>query len=71
MEYRILGRTGLSVSEISLGTSQTFRVAAKEDEGRCVRIVHEAIEWGINFFDTAPSYWESESPGPCAGGAPR
>ena len=60
MEYRILGRTGLSVSEISLGTSQTFRVAAKEGEGRCVRIVHEVIEWGINFFDTAPSYWESE-----------
>ncbi len=60
MEYRILGRTGLRVSEISLGTSQTFRAAAREDEDICVRIVHEALDRGINFFDTAPSYWEAE-----------
>lgn len=60
MEYRILGRTGLRVSEIGLGTSQTFRLAAKEDESRCVRIVNEALDRGINFFDTAPSYWDAE-----------
>lgn len=61
MQYRLLGRSGLRVSEISLGTSQTFRVAAREDKNRCVQIVHEALKQGINFFDTAPSYWESES----------
>jgi aryl-alcohol dehydrogenase-like predicted oxidoreductase len=60
MKYRTLGRTGLRVSEISLGTSQTFRVAAREDERLCVRIVHEALDRGINFFDTAPNYWEAE-----------
>ena len=60
MQYRTLGRTGIRVSEISLGTSQTFRVAAKEDETLCFRIVREALEKGINFFDTAPSYWDSE-----------
>jgi len=60
MQYRTLGRTGLRVSEISLGTSQTFRVAAKEDESICHRIVQNALEKGINFFDTAPSYWDAE-----------
>ncbi|OGL60239.1 MAG: hypothetical protein A3J27_08990 [Candidatus Tectomicrobia bacterium RIFCSPLOWO2_12_FULL_69_37] len=61
MQYRVLGRTGLRISEISLGTSQTFRLASKEDVSRCVRIVHEALDHGVNFFDTAPSYWEAES----------
>lgn len=60
MNYRTLGRTGLRVGEISLGTSQTFRAAARDDEDRCARIVHEALDRGINFFDTAPSYWDSE-----------
>lgn len=60
MQYRTLGRTGLRISEISLGTSQTFRVAARDDESRCIRIVHEALDRGVNFFDTAPSYWEAE-----------
>ncbi len=60
MQYRNLGRTGLRVSEISLGTSQTFRVAARDDESRCIRIVHEALDQGVNFFDTSPSYWDSE-----------
>ncbi len=60
MQYRTLGRTGLRLSEISLGTSQTFRVAARDDESQCIRIVHEALDRGINFFDSSPSYWESE-----------
>jgi len=61
MQYRPLGRTGLHVSEISLGTSQTFRLASKEDADRCTRIVHAALDHGINFFDTAPSYWDAEN----------
>ena len=60
MKYRTLGRTGLKVSEIGLGTSQSFRAAAREDEARCHRIVNEALDRGINFFDTAPNYWEAE-----------
>lgn len=60
MEYRTLGSTGLRLSEIGMGTSQTFRVAARNDEGQCFRVVHEALDRGINFFDTSPSYWESE-----------
>ena len=60
MEYRTLGRTGLKVSEIGLGTSQTFSRAAREDETLCHRIVNEALDRGINFFDTAPSYGNSE-----------
>jgi aryl-alcohol dehydrogenase-like predicted oxidoreductase len=60
MEYRTLGRTGLKVSEIGLGTSQTFRVVAREDESLAHRIVNEALDRGINFFDTAPSYGNAE-----------
>jgi aryl-alcohol dehydrogenase-like predicted oxidoreductase len=60
MEYRTLGRTGLKVSEIGLGTSQTFRVVAREDESLSHRIVNEALDRGINFFDTAPSYGNAE-----------
>ncbi len=60
MEYRTLGRTGLKVSEIGLGTSQTFRLAARDDEALCHRIVNEALDRGVNFFDTAPSYGDAE-----------
>jgi aryl-alcohol dehydrogenase-like predicted oxidoreductase len=60
MEYRILGRTGLRVSEIGLGTSHNFRNAAATNESLCIAIVHEALAKGINFIDTASVYGESE-----------
>lgn len=61
MEYRQLGRTGLSVSEIGygawgIGASQW--VGAREDES--VAALHRAIELGVNFVDTARGYGESE-----------
>ena len=60
MNYRILGRTGLKVSEIGLGTSHNFMHMASSDPAKCVEIVHECLECGVNFFDTAPIYGESE-----------
>jgi aryl-alcohol dehydrogenase-like predicted oxidoreductase len=53
MEYRRLGRSGLKVSEICLGT-MTFGVSTDQDEA--TRIVNLAFDAGINFFDTADGY---------------
>ncbi|SHN01995.1 Predicted oxidoreductase [Cyclobacterium lianum] len=57
MKYRKLGKTGLNISEVSLGTWQvgggwggTF------DQKVASRIIHEAIDQGINFIDTADVY---------------
>lgn len=53
MEYRQLGRSGLRVSLIGLGGNTFGRYA---DEERTAEIVREALEQGINFFDTANIY---------------
>ena len=53
MEFRKLGRTGLKVSTICLGTMQ-FGWSA--DEATSHRIMSHAIELGCNFFDTADVY---------------
>jgi aryl-alcohol dehydrogenase-like predicted oxidoreductase len=61
MEYRTLGRTGLSVSEIGYGAwgiGAAQWVGAREDES--VAALHRAIELGVNFIDTARGYGESE-----------
>ena len=53
MEYRRMGRSGLKVSEICLGT-MTFGHGA--DEAEASRIVGAATDAGLNFFDTANAY---------------
>ena len=58
MEYRNMGRTGLKVSEICMGT-MTFGSGTDEDDAG--RMVDRAIDVGINFFDTANSYGGGES----------
>ena len=58
MEYRRMGRTGLKVSEVCLGT-MTF--GHSTDERAAKRIVDLAFDAGINFFDTADSYGGGES----------
>jgi voltage-dependent potassium channel beta subunit len=54
MNYRNLGRSGLSVSEISVGSWLTF--GSSVDRERTREIVHRAFDLGINFFDTADVY---------------
>lgn len=49
MEYRNLGKTGIKVSRICLGTA--FRGQA--EESTCIRVIERAIELGCNFIDTA------------------
>ena len=54
MEYRNLGRSGLRVSEVSLGSWLTF---GSYLDGEATReIVHKAYDLGINLFDTADVY---------------
>ena len=53
MEYRVLGRTGLDVSRVCLGT-MTF--GAKVDEAESIEIIHRALDFGVNFIDTANIY---------------
>lgn len=68
MKYRPLGRTGLQVSEVALGTVELgvqYGIDVPGDFGRppedeAVRLLAEAADAGINFFDTAPGYGESE-----------
>ncbi|MEW5871764.1 MAG: aldo/keto reductase [Chloroflexota bacterium] len=62
MEYRKLGRTGLKVSELCLGTMQFGWTA---DEPLSFRILDAAYQAGINFIDTADIYsiWAEGNPG--------
>ncbi|WP_432571110.1 aldo/keto reductase [Kineococcus sp. SYSU DK005] len=55
MKLRPLGRTGLMVSPYCLGTMM-FGDAGNKNEDDCVRIIHRALDAGINFVDTADVY---------------
>ncbi|UCE41709.1 MAG: aldo/keto reductase [Candidatus Aminicenantes bacterium] len=57
MEYRLLGRTGLKVSPLCLGTAN-FADPTPEEE--CIAIVNRAVEAGINLIDTGNSYAKGE-----------
>lgn len=58
MRYKRLGRTGLKVSEVALGC-MTFGEQANEKESQL--IIDQALESGVNFFDTADVYTETRS----------
>lgn len=57
MEYRTLGRSGLKVSPLCLGTDN-FANPTPEDE--CVLMIKAALDAGINFIDTSNSYVKGE-----------
>jgi len=60
MERRILGGTGISVSEYALG-AMMFGAIGNTDHDESVRIIHRALDAGINFVDTADIYSAGES----------
>lgn len=60
MEYRTLGRTGVSVSTYCLGTMM-FGVGGNTDHDECIRMIHRGLDAGINFVDTADVYSGGES----------
>jgi aryl-alcohol dehydrogenase-like predicted oxidoreductase len=60
MEYRTLGQTGIQVSTQCLG-AMMFGLWGNRDHDECVRIIHAAIDAGVNFVDTADVYSAGES----------
>lgn len=62
MKYRILGRTGLKVSLVGLGTGGPSRIGQRThcDEATSHRVVHRALDLGVNLIDTAADYSDSE-----------
>jgi aryl-alcohol dehydrogenase-like predicted oxidoreductase len=60
MEHRTIGRTGIQVSPLCLG-AMMFGQWGNPDHEDCVRIVHRALDAGINFIDTADVYSAGES----------
>ncbi|MDQ1047676.1 aldo/keto reductase [Streptomyces sp. V4I2] len=60
MEYRPLGRTGVSVSPLCLG-AMMFGAFGNSDHDDSAKIIHRALDAGINFVDTADFYSGGES----------
>ena len=63
MRYRRLGKTDLRISRLSMGCAslgQDYAGKSAVEGNDAIRLIHRAIESGINFFDTAPSYGNSE-----------
>ena len=58
MEYRNLGRTGVKVSQLCLGTMMFGRSTGEKDS---IAIIQHALASGINFVDTANAYAQGES----------
>ena len=56
MDYRILGKTGLSVSVLGFGASPLGNEFEQIDAAEGMRAVHYAVDQGINFFDVSPYY---------------
>jgi aryl-alcohol dehydrogenase-like predicted oxidoreductase len=60
MKYRTLGRTGVKVSPYCLG-AMMFGAIGNPDHDECIRIIHKALDFGVNFIDTADAYNRGES----------
>src|SRR3982075_384456 len=60
MRYVRLGRTGVQVSKLCLGTMM-FGAWGNTDHDESVRIIHRALDAGVNFVDTADVYSAGES----------
>jgi len=60
MLYRSLGRTGIKVSPYALGAMTLGAEIGNPDHDDSIRIIHKALDAGINFIDTADAYGDSE-----------
>jgi L-galactose dehydrogenase len=63
MQFTTLGKTGLTVSKLGLGGAPLAGGYERHspDAADITRVIHEAIDHGINFIDTAPLYGDGES----------
>ena len=60
METRALGRSGVDVPVVGMGTWRTFDVSGREGEDRSRRLVSTALESGARLFDSSPMYGRAE-----------
>lgn len=56
MHYRKLGSSGLNVSAIGLGCMSMSGIYGESDDEESIRVIHRALDLGINFIDTADAY---------------
>ena len=60
MQYRDLGRTGIKVSPYALGALMFATQVGNPDPEYSIRVIHKALDAGINLVDTADAYGDSE-----------
>tara|TARA_B100000927_G_scaffold220479_1_gene180434 strand:+ start:1433 stop:2449 length:1017 start_codon:yes stop_codon:yes gene_type:complete len=60
LKYRSFGKTDLKVSEIGFGCAPIGYTTGFDDDKACIDCVRNAIDVGLNFFDTSPVYGKSE-----------
>ncbi len=60
MQYRTLGRTGIKVSPFGLGALMFATSVGNPDPDDSARVIHKALDAGINLIDTADAYGDSE-----------
>ncbi|MEV6847407.1 aldo/keto reductase [Actinoplanes sp. NPDC051411] len=60
MRYRTLGRTGIQVSPYALGALMFATAVGNPDPHDSIRVIHKALDAGINLVDTADAYGDSE-----------
>jgi aryl-alcohol dehydrogenase-like predicted oxidoreductase len=60
VERRALGRTGISVPVVGLGTARGFNARGDADQARCEVVIDTAIRCGASLLDTSPMYGEAE-----------
>ncbi|MFB4283453.1 aldo/keto reductase [Nonomuraea sp. MTCD27] len=60
MQYRTLGRTGIKVSPYALGALMFATAIGNPEHDDSIRIIHKALDAGINVIDTADAYGDSE-----------
>jgi aryl-alcohol dehydrogenase-like predicted oxidoreductase len=60
MEHRVLGKSGLEVPVIGMGTWRTFDVQGTTSEQNASAVVDRALQAGASFFDSSPMYGEAE-----------
>ena len=56
MRYRMMGATGIRVSEIGFGSGDNAGLLVKGEPQEQIRAIERALELGINYFDTSPDY---------------
>ncbi len=61
MNYRLLGKTGMKVSEVSFGTWAMGSAWGQVDDKESMAALNKAVDLGVNFFDTADVYGDGRS----------